>query len=58
MISILVLFHGIIFFLTQNKTEKSENKTATFPIPQGVYIGVVVATIGTTATVASVVTLS
>jgi len=46
------------FFLPQNATVTPENKTATFPIPENVYVGVAVATIGTTATVAAAVTLS
>ncbi|KAL9984678.1 hypothetical protein ACROYT_G007002 [Oculina patagonica] len=43
---------------TQNNTENTERNDTTFPIPKKVYAGAAVATIGTTATVAAVVTLS
>lgn len=53
-----VSFNRFLLYLPQNSTKDPERNDTTFPIPKKVYAGVAVATIGTTATVAAVVTLS
>lgn len=51
----------LLFSIDQSKNNTdgvSESNDTTFPIPRKVFVGVAVATVGTTAAVAAAVTLS